>query len=187
VLSLASLGTAVLAATEGEEHNPLLPETNELIWGAVAFLVLFAIMSKVAFPSIQRTLAERSSNIEGKLEQAERERQEAQRLLAEYKQRLDDAHQEARRLVEQARTNADRLETELRAQAEDQAARIIERAQDTINAERERAMQSLRNDVGGLAVDLAARIVGESLDRDRQLRLVDQFLAELDSGSGARR
>lgn len=180
---MALAPAVLLAATEAEEHNPLLPETNELIYGALAFLVLLLIMSKVAFPSIQRTLTERSNNIEGKLEEAERQRQEAQRLLTEYRAKLDEAHAEARRLVEQARANADRLETELRAQAEDQARRIVERAQDTINAERERAVQSLRGEVGGLAVDLAARIVNESLDRDRQLRLVDQYLAELESGA----
>jgi F-type H+-transporting ATPase subunit b len=174
---------ALLAATEeaSEHTNPLIPETNELIWGAVCFVVLLILIGKFVFPSINAMFAERRTNIEGKLDQAELDRQQAQQLLKEYQAKLDEAHAETRRLLDQARANADRLEGELRVKAEDQARRIVERAQETINVERDRALQSLRQEVGGLAVDLASRVVGESLDRDRQLRLIDQYLTELES------
>lgn len=176
--------TAFIFAAEAVEHsNPLIPETNELIWGAVCFVLLFVLIGRKVFPVINKTFSERTANIEGKLDQAERERQEAQDLLKQYQQKLDEAHSEVRRLLDQARSNADRLEAELRAKAEDQARRIVERAQETIAVERDRALQSLRQEVGGLAVDLATRVVGESLDRDRQLRLVDQYLTDLESSA----
>lgn len=173
--------TALFAA---EEHsNPLIPETNEIFWAVVCFVLLFVLVGRKVFPIISRTFADRTANIEGKLDQAEVERQQAQQMLKEYQQRLDDAHVEVRRMLDQARTNADRLEAELRAKAEDQARRIVERAQETIGVERDRALQSLRSEVGSLAVDLATRVVGESLDRDRQLRLVDQYLEELEASA----
>ena len=103
----------------------------------------------------------------------------------EYDLKLKEAHVESQRILDQARANASRLEAELRAKAEEQSQRIIERAQETINAERDRALQSLRGEVGGLAVDLATRVVGESLDRERQLRLVDQYINDLASQNGA--
>jgi F-type H+-transporting ATPase subunit b len=173
----------VLAAETVEHSNPLIPESNELIWGAVCFVLLFLVIGRKVFPVINKTFAERSLNIEGKLDQAERERQQAQELLKQYQAKLDSAHDEVRRLLDQARQNADRLEGELRVKAEDQARRIVERAQESIGVERERAMANLRQEVGGLAVDLATRVVGESLDRERQLRLVDQYLNELESSA----
>jgi F-type H+-transporting ATPase subunit b len=178
----AALSTFVFAAAEeGAHSNPLVPEVNELIWGLVSFVILFAVLAKVAFPSLQRTLAERTASIEGKLEQAERERVEAAKLLSDYQQQLRDAQGQARQILEDARRNAERLDAELRAKSEEQARRIVERAQETIQAERDRALQTLRAEVGGMAVDLASKVVGESLDRDRHLRLVDQYIQELDA------
>lgn len=177
-----SLSTLTLAAAETVEHsNPLVPETPELIWGAISFLILLLLVAKFIFPTITKTLDERTKNIEGKLEEAERQRAAAQDLLRQYEVKLNEARDEAQRIVEQARGNADRLEEELRGKAEEQARRIVERAQETINAERDRALASLRGEVGQLAVDLAAKVVGNSLDRDRQLGLVDQYIAELQS------
>jgi len=172
---------AVEAAEESAHSNPLVPEVNELIWGLVSFVLLFALLSKFVFPKVIKTLEERTTNIEGKLDEAEREKEQAAALVQQYEQKLLDAQVEAQRLLEQAKTNADRLEAELRAKAEEQARRIVERAQETIQAERERALQALRSEVGSLTVDLATRVIGESLDRDRQLRLVDQYINELPS------
>lgn len=174
----ALLLAAAEAAEEGHS-NPLVPEANELIWGLVAFVLFFIVMSKLVFPKISVMFEERTRNIEGKLDEAERQRQAAEQLVADYQQRLADANAEAQRILDQARDNADRLEAELRGKAEEQAARIVSRAQESIAAERDRALQQLRTEVGGLAVDLASRVVGESLDRDRHLRLVDQYIDEL--------
>lgn len=170
------IASVVIAA---DHSNPLIPEWNETFWALICFLILFALMSKLVFPRINAILAERTDNIEGKLDLAERERQEAQELLKAYQQKLDEAALQAQHILDQARENADRLEQELRVQAEDQARRIIERAQQTIDAERERAVASLRSEVGGIAVDLASRVVQDSLDRERQLKLVDQYIKEL--------
>ncbi len=174
---MLSTTTVVLAAAVNT--NPLIPDVRELIWGAVSFAILFAIMSKYVFPKVAKTLEERTQNIEGKLETAEQQRAQAQVLVAQYEQKLQEANAESARILDQARQNAARLETELRAKAEEQAARIVERAQEQIQGERDRALTSLRTEVGGLAVDLATRIVGSSLDRERQLSLVDQYIKEL--------
>jgi F-type H+-transporting ATPase subunit b len=171
--------TFLLAATEGGHSNPLLPEVNELIWGAISFAIFFLVMAKVVFPSVNRILSERSESIEGNLEKAAAEREQSQALLRQYEQKLQDAHGEARKIVDQARSNADQLESELRAKAEEEARRIVERARVAIDAERERAIAELRQEVGQLAVDVAAKIVGNSLDRDRHLQLVDQYVSEL--------
>ena len=78
-------------AAEEESRNPILPAWNELIWGTIAFLILLFIMYRTVFPSVNKALADRRANIEGKLEQAEREREEAEQLLEQYRRRLRDA------------------------------------------------------------------------------------------------
>jgi F-type H+-transporting ATPase subunit b len=168
-------------AQEAAEHeqSPILPAANELIWGTVAFLILLFLMYRTVFPSINQAFKDRRANIEGKLEQAEREREEAEQLLEHYRRRLRDAEDETQRILEEARSNAERVRRDLLAKAETDAGRELDRARQAIRAERDQAIRQLRNEVGTLAVELATRVVGDSLDRERQLRLVDEYIDEL--------
>ena len=173
---------AYLLAQEaaGEEsRNPIFPATNELVWGTIAFLLLLFLMYRTVFPSINKAYKDRRANIEGKLEQAEREREEAEQLLEHYRRRLRDAEDETQRILEEARSNAERVRRDLLAKAETDAGRELDRARQAIRAERDQAIRQLRNEVGTLAVELATRVVGDSLDRERQLRLVDEYIDEL--------
>src|SRR5581483_10855473 len=136
---------------------------------------------KMLLPRISKTLAERTELIEGGLETAKKEQEEAQRVLEEYKQQLADARHEAARLREEAREQGAQILAEMRQQAEAEARRITESAQTQIESERQQALASLRAEVGTLATELAGRIVGESLtDEARQSRMVDRFLDELE-------
>ena len=172
---------AYVVAQEAAEHeqSPILPASNELIWGTIAFLILVFLMYRTVFPSINQAYKTRRENIEGKLEQAEKEREEAEQLLEQYRRRLRDAEDETQRILEEARSNAERVRRELLAKAETDAGRELDRARQAIRAERDQAIRQLRNEVGTLAVELATRVVGDSLDRDRQLRLVDEYIDEL--------
>ncbi len=167
-------------AQSGSE-NPLLPNPTELILGIFAFFLIFGILGKVLLPRIARTLEERTKAIEGGLERADEAQKEADRLLAQYKAQLDEARHEAARLREQAREEGAQIIAEMRERAQAEAQRITQSAHAQIEAERQQALTSLRAEVGALAVELASRIVGESLqDEARQRRTVDRFLAELD-------
>ena len=166
-------------AAQEESRNPIFPATNELVWGTVAFLLLLFLMYRTVFPSINKAFKDRRANIEGKLEEAEREREEAEQLLEHYRRRLRDAEDETQRILEEARSNAERVRRDLLAKAETDAGRELDRARQAIRAERDQAIRQLRNEVGTLAVELATRVVGDSLDRERQLRLVDEYIDEL--------
>ena len=166
-------------AANGETRNPILPAVNELIWGTIAFFILLFVMYRTVWPSVDKAFKDRRANIEGKLEQAERERSEADELLEQYRRRLRDAEDETQRILEEARSNAERVRRDLLAKAEGDAGRELDRARQAIRAERDQAIRQLRNEVGTLAVELATRVVGDSLDRERQLRLVDEYIEEL--------
>jgi len=166
-------------AAQEESRNPIFPATNELVWGTIAFLLLLFLMYRTVFPSINKAYKDRRAKIEGKLEQAKREREEAEQLLEHYRRRLRDAEDETQRILEEARSNAERVRRDLLAKAETDAGRELDRARLAIRAERDQAIRQLRNEVGTLAVELATRVVGDSLDRERQLRLVDEYIDEL--------
>ncbi len=162
-----------------EEHNPILPELGELIFGTLAFLIVFIVLAKYAFPRINRGLEERRQKIQGDLEGAEEARREAETSLERYRQQLEEARGEASRIIDEARKTAESMRRDMLAKAEHEASQVVARAQEEIRAERDRAFQELRAQLGELSVDLAARVVGESLDRDRQLRLVDSYIDEV--------
>lgn len=170
--------------------GPLLPSWSELIIGAVAFLIVFGILAKVLMPRISKTLEERTDAIEGGLRRAEDAQSEAGRVLEQYRAQLSEARHEAARLREQAKEEAAQIVAQGRADGVAERQRIIESATAQIEADRQQAMTALRAEVGALAVELASRIVGESLADDaRQTRMVDRFLAEIEAesdGVGAR-
>ncbi|MCX6446479.1 MAG: F0F1 ATP synthase subunit B [Actinobacteria bacterium] len=164
-----------------EKINPLIPHTAELIVGAIAFTLLFLTLRKFVVPMFEKAYTDRTNAIQGGMERAEKAQLEAQRALVQYNDQLSKAREEAQTLREEARVQGAAIIEDLRAKAQDEAARITATAHASIEAERQQAIASLRNEVGTLAVELASKIVGEALDdQARQSRVVDRFLEDLE-------
>jgi F-type H+-transporting ATPase subunit b len=173
------LHVVLLAA---EEKNPILPDIAELIYGTLAFLIVFGLLAKFAFPALNKMLAERTAKIQGEMEKAEATRSEADALLAEYRQNLAGARDESNRIIEESRKTADQLRRDIQAKAEEEAQATVARAQEEIRAERDRVFAELRGQVGDIAVELAGRVVGESLDKSAHERLIDEYIDQVASG-----
>lgn len=174
----------VLAAEEGfwASAYPILPHPGEIIIGIIAFALLYYVMAKTVVPMFEEAYAKRRAAIEGGMAKAERVQEEAAAARAELESRLSQAKEEATKIREDARAEATAIAADIRAKAKEDAERMQASAQRQIEAERTQAQASLRRDVGGLATTLAGRIVGESLeDSARQSRVIDRFLAELES------
>src|ERR1051326_6763763 len=162
--------------------GPLAVDVPELIIGTIAFLLVFGVLWRVLFPRIQQTLQERTDQIEGGLQRAEEAQAEAKQTLEQYQAQLADARHEASRLRQEAQEEGARILAELRERGEAERQRLVAAAHEQIEADRAQAIQALRTEMGALAVELASRVVGESLDSDaRQRRVVDRFLEELES------
>ena len=174
---------ALLAAVEPlNDKKDLYPHWQELVVGAIAFAILFFFMSKWVLPRINALLEERRQKIQGELERAEQTRTEADGILTDYRQQLAGAREESGRIIEEARTTAEQLRQDVQAKAEEEAQATVARAQDEIRAERDRVFQELRAQVAEIAVDLAGRVVGESLDASSHERLIDRYIDEVSSG-----
>ena len=159
----------------------LIPAPADLIWGTFAFVVILVLFIWKVIPRMNALLDERSRAIEGRIDEAKHAREEAERVLQRYQEQLADARDEGGRIREQAREDAKRIVAEARGQAETEGARIVAQAHERTELERASAAQSLRRDVGTLALDLASSVIGQHLENDKNATaLVDRFLADLD-------
>jgi F-type H+-transporting ATPase subunit b len=171
---------------DAAQQNPLLPTLPEFIIGTVVFVIVFGVLGKMLLPRILTLLSEREDAIQGGINRADEAQAEAQAVLQQYRAQLEDAKHESSRMREEAREQGAQIIAEMRERAEAEARRITESAQAQIEAERQQALVSLRAEVGSLAVELASRVVGESLtDQARQSRMVDRFLEGIEAQSGA--
>jgi F-type H+-transporting ATPase subunit b len=171
----------ILAA---ESHNPLIPPISEIIVGAITFGILLAVLVKFVFPQLEKTFVARREAIEGGIERAETMQADAKAALEQYRAQLAEARTEAAQIRDAARAEGQQIIDELRAQAQEESARIVARGEEQLAASRQQVLNELRGQIGTLAVELASRVVGESLSDDvRRSGTVDRFLDNLDGMS----
>jgi len=164
-----------------EAPSPILPAADELIWGAISFALLTVLLIKVAWPPLRKSMEDRTERIRDSIDTAEQAKDEAQRVLEEYRAQLADARNESARIIEEARQTADQLRRDLQTRAEADIAEMRTRAQEEINAAKDRAMAEVRTQVSELAINAAELVVGRNLDRDTNRQLVDQFIDQVGS------
>lgn len=164
--------------------NILLPAGYDIFWSAVCLVVIAFVLARKVLPKFTAILDERAEKIEGGLQAGDEARAEAARLRSSFDAELAEARQEAAQMRDNATEESRQIIAEARQKATVEADKLTANASRSIEAERQMIEISLRTDVGMLASELAARIVGESLDADAQSRVIDRFLDELEADVG---
>ena len=178
------ISTILVASAEGEGHSPVVPILSEVVLALVVVSILYVLVAKFVVPNFEKAYADRTAAIEGGIEEAQSAQKEAQAALEKYTAQLADARHEAAAIREEAREQGAQIVAEMREQAQAESARIVSAAQAQIVAERQQAVAQLKSEVGGMATELASRIVGESLaDTDAQRRTVSRFIDELEGSA----
>jgi F-type H+-transporting ATPase subunit b len=162
-----------------EAPNPILPETNEIVWGGLAFVVLLFLMWKFGLPPVRKMMKDREERIRADLERAEQARVEAEQSLEQYRQQLAEARNDALRIVEEARGDAERLRRERVEAVEGEIAELRVRATEDVRLATERAMSDLRGKVAELSIELAEKVVERNLDRPTQEALIEQYINQV--------
>jgi len=161
--------------------KPILPATNEIVWGAISFVLLFGVLGKFAYPAIKKSIEERTEKIRNSLDDAEKAKVDAEGVLAEYNRQLADARAESARIIEEARTQAEQVRRDLIAKAEADATELRQRTAEQAAAERDRVMGELQGQVAALAIELAEKVVESNLDRDANTRLIENYISSVGS------
>jgi len=166
-------------ATEG--GNPLVtPNLGLMIWTLIAFGATLLILRKYAFPKIAEGLDKRRRAIEESIDHAEHTRQEADKILAEYRERLQEARSQADDIVQRAHRAADHVEEEAKQDAKKQHDEMLESTRREIERETQRSLEQIRREVATLTLTATEKVTRKSLDDEDHQRLIREALDEVD-------
>lgn len=182
------MGSLVQASSEvAEGAHEAAHEAPNLFGGDIwlsiftlaIFVILLAILGKFAWGPILSGLQKREEHIRNSIEEAQNARQEAEKALAEYKEQLVKANQEAQAIIEKGREDATRIAQELQEKTQDEAQKLRDRAQQDIATAKNQAINEIYDQVAVLATDIAGKIVSKTLSPDDHRQLLDESLSKI--------
>jgi F-type H+-transporting ATPase subunit b len=162
-------------------NNPLVqPDPGLFIWTIVTFLVLLALLAKFAWRPLLQALERRQETIKKSLEDAERAKQELERLQKESAKILQQARIDAESIITQTRSDAERLKGDLTQKAKDEADNILRHARQQIQLQTRQALQQIRHEVADIAVLLASKLLERNLSNEDNDRLINETLKQIE-------
>ena len=176
---LAATPAAAFAEEERSGIELLIPALAELIPAIVAFAIIFAVMSKLVWPRVVEMMDEREKRLADAMSDADAAKQRLAEADEAYRARMADAEREATELISTARREAEEERSAILGKAQKDAAATLAKARDAIESERKRAMVELSRSVVDLSVEIAGKIVGESLDDDQHRAMAERYLEEV--------
>jgi F-type H+-transporting ATPase subunit b len=177
ITNLATSGTQVLASSGG---FLIKPGVGLMIWTLIVFGATMFLLSKLAFPRVSEALGRRQKAIEDSIDTAEKTREEADVILAEYRERLKEARTQADEIVQRARQSAETHEQEAKGRSQEIIEEAAKRAERNIEAATQRALDDIRREVADLTIMATEKVTRKTLTDADQRRLVEEALGELD-------
>jgi F-type H+-transporting ATPase subunit b len=169
----------VLAAEEHHENNFFYGDINEVIWGSIAFLIIFALFLWKGVPALKKAMKKSSANIAAQIEAGEAARAGAAADLAALKASLGNADQESRAIVAEATERAAVVRADLIARYEEEVAEVTSRARIEVEASKQQALADLREAVVAMTVTATEALIAETLDERTKSSLVDRYIDQV--------
>lgn len=141
-------------------------------------IILFVLLRIFLFKPVKKMMNERTQSIQKDIDDAERNRQEAEELRKQYSDTISEAKEEANRIIMKAHDDAETERSSIIEKSHQEADEIVSAASETIANERRRVLQQAQSQIADLAIEAASKIVGANLDDDKNRKLVDEFLSE---------
>ena len=167
------------AAGEHASAGPFTINGGLILWTLLIFGILLLILAKTAWPAILKQIEEREHRIQADLDAAARANADAQALLAQYREQLDSAREQAGEMVAEARTAGDKLREEMVAKGRVEHEALLERARREIGLEKERAVADLRREAVELSLAAASKVIERNVGTEADRKLVTDFLARI--------
>lgn len=159
-------------------NNPLIsPGIGVFFWMLIAFGILFFILAKFGWPIILKTLKTREDEINKSLAAAEKANEEMRQLQCHNEELLKQAKLEREEILRTARQTSEKIVEDARKQASEEAARIVQSAQDNLEFEKLKAMHELKNQIGNLAIEISEKLIKAELsDHKKANDLIEREL-----------
>lgn len=170
------------ALQEGESVNLLEPNGGLMFWTLIIFVLLMTVLQRFAFKPMMAAVEARELALQEAIDAAKRDREEAQRVLAENQAQLDRSRAEAQKLIADGRATAEKLRNDLIEQTRAQQQEMMERARRDIETEKNNAIASLRREAVDLAIAGAGKVIERNLDSDANRKLVESYLSSVSLG-----
>ena len=162
--------------------NPLVqPDPGLFIWTILTFLILLGLLAKFAWNPLLRALEERQETIRRSLDDAERTKQELERVQQESAQIVAEARAEAQTIVSRSRAEAETVREDLKRKAKEEAAGLIKNAERQIQQETARAVQEIRREVVDLSLTVASKLIKKNLSQEDNDRLIQDSLDQIET------
>jgi len=162
--------------------NPLVqPDPGLFIWTIITFLVLLGLLAKFAWKPLLQALESRQETIRKSLDDAQKAKEELERLQRESTQIIKQAHLDAGTIMEKCRSDAEKLGEELRLKAREEADGIVKNAERQIQMETRRALQEIRREAVDLSVTIASKLLERHVSKEDNARLIDETLKQIET------
>jgi F-type H+-transporting ATPase subunit b len=149
------------------------------LWTGITFIILLVLLRRFAWGPILKMVEEREKTIRDAIEQARKERAEAEKMMAQQKEALAAARKEAADVAKKNQQEMEAFRADLAARAKKEADELVATARRQIQEEKHKAIAELKGQVADMAIDAAGRLVKASLDEKSQRALVDEYIAKL--------
>jgi F-type H+-transporting ATPase subunit b len=156
------------------------PDPGLYIWTIATFLVLVALLAKFAWRPLLEALDRRQESIRKSLDDAQKARQELERLGVESQRILGAARTEAEQILSATRSDANRFREELKQKAQAEAAGIVKNAERQIELETARALQQIRTEAVELSVAIASKLLERNLSKADNERLIEETFKQIE-------
>lgn len=178
LLSFAAAGLPAVALAAGEVD--VVPDNFGLqVWVLLTFLTMFVLLAKLAFKPIADALERRGQTIKKSLDEAEKSRAEARKLMEDYQKQLAESRNEAHKIVEEARALGEKVRREVVEKASAESAALVQRAQEEIERQKEKGIQELKDTVASLSVQVAAKVLEKEVNEATHRQLVENLIKDL--------
>ncbi len=190
LLALFGLGFALVApdsAFAAEEESTssgmalLIPNMTEFIPMIIAFIIMWIIFAKLVYPVIMGMIDKRAQTIKDNLQQAEDSKIESARMLSECEELLEQAKTDASKIVADARASAEVAKTRILEEAHAEAASIIERANEAVEANKRAAISDIQSSVADISVSVAGKLIGQDLSDEEHRKIIARYVSEAGS------
>lgn len=180
-LVIAGGATAARAAEDAEPLSIFAGSIATAVWTLIIFIVLFLVLGKFAWKPLLEALQKREEAIRSDIEAAKQQREDAERMLAEYRRQLDAAQAEAEKVIKQSAIDADKLRTDMLEQAQAQARDTLDKARAQVELAKQDALREIYRQSAALASDLAAKIIEREVNAEDHRVLIQSAVQELES------
>jgi len=175
---------ALLVLQEAAEQTATPFDINKgvIFWTVIIFGILLVILWRLGWPEILKMVEEREHRIQKQLDEAEKARAEAQKLLEEHKKLVADGKAQAQEILSTAKSAAGKEREALLAKTREEQELMLDRARQDITAEKEKAIQALRREAVELSIAAASKLIEKNLSTDSNRKLVSDYLAGIEKG-----